>query len=299
LRALQFVGVLFAIWLLMRTARSAWTEAAATELHVRWFQFAVGVMMGVAGYLASLVAWHRLLIALGERPRFSEFAYVCVVSNLGRYVPGKVWQVLGTVVLAKQAGIAPGIAGASSILFVGFLVMSGSLVGLATLWWLDLPSLVLWPLVVGGLGSVVLAAWPGVLNRAFRRLPRFAGLGNVPRLRRTVVLEQLLANGAIWVLQGTAFYVFSASFCELAWVDCPRLAGAYVLSYITGLVAVFAPGGIGVREGMLGYLLGASDVGGIPVHLAALGGRVLFSAYELLTITIVVSARAWARQGAR
>jgi hypothetical protein len=50
---------------------------------------------------------------------------------------------------------------------------------------------------------------------------------------------------------------------------------------------------------MLGYLLGASDVGGIPVHLAALGGRVLFSAYELLTITIVVLARVWARQGAR
>jgi uncharacterized membrane protein YbhN (UPF0104 family) len=183
------------------------------------------------------------------------------------------------------------VAAASSLLFVAFLVASGAILSLVLRPWLGIPSVVFWPATCIAAGAAVLWLWPTLLNDALRRMPARLGLSEVPAIHRRAVAFQLVASSGVWMLQGVAFFCFSSSYCTLSWSDCPRLAGAYVLSPITGLLAVFAPGGIGVREGMLGYLLGAAEVGGVPVHVAALGGRVLFTSYEVATILAVVLYR--------
>ena len=291
LRTLQLAGIVLAVWLAIRVVLAAWLEVAAFDVEVGWSDAALGVSIGVVGYLCSIVMWHRLAHELGGEARLVDFSYLCVVSNLGRYVPGKIWQVLGAAALARQAGIAPGVAAASSIVFVGFLVSSGAILGLAFSPWMKLPGAVWWPAacIVGA--TTLLLARPTLLNQLFRRTPAGMNLASVVPIRRHLVAEQLVGNSLIWLVQGAALFVFAGALGSPHWSEFGRLTGAYVLSYVTGLVALFAPGGLGVREGMLGYLLSSEAVGGIPAHVLSVAARILFTAYEFTTIALVIAIR--------
>jgi hypothetical protein len=74
-------------------------------------------------------------------------------------------------------------------------------------------------------------------------------------------------------------------------------AGAYALAYVVGLVAVFAPGGIGIREGALGHLLGGAAAADVPVHVVAVASRLWAIAGEVLVLGVAVAVRLRSRRG--
>jgi len=59
------------------------------------------------------------------------------------------------------------------------------------------------------------------------------------------------------------------------------LASAYVGAWLIGVLAIFVPAGIGVREGALYWLLGG-QFPLLPVATIALGFRLLISGRDLL-----------------
>ncbi len=71
-----------------------------------------------------------------------------------------------------------------------------------------------------------------------------------------------------------------------------------MLSHVTGLVAVFAPGGLGVREGMLGYLLGAAAPADLPVNVVAVAARLWSIAAEALVLIVALTLRLRLARGA-
>jgi hypothetical protein len=93
----------------------------------------------------------------------------------------------------------------------------------------------------------------------------------------------------IWILQGFSFFLLATAWTSLSWSEVPRLTGAYALSHVAGLLAVFAPGGIGVREGLLGILLRPLADQGLPVNLAAVGSRLLSMIAELIVLVFAVA----------
>lgn len=101
---------------------------------------------------------------------------------------------------------------------------------------------------------------------------------------RPALLRWLLYYVLSWLAHGLAFQLFASSFGTLAGAHFSQVIGAYALAYVTGLVAVFAPGGLGVREGALGVIL-ASFVGGeFPVYTVAVAARLWNVAAELLVL---------------
>jgi uncharacterized membrane protein YbhN (UPF0104 family) len=58
-----------------------------------------------------------------------------------------------------------------------------------------------------------------------------------------------------WVIGGIGFYLFIDSVYPISSETILFLTGALAFSSILGLVAIFAPSGLGVREGALVYLL--------------------------------------------
>jgi len=61
----------------------------------------------------------------------------------------------------------------------------------------------------------------------------------------------LLANA----LMAAAFVLIVWSISDIGWADVPLLAGGFSLATVIGIVAVFAPAGLGVREGVLAGFL--------------------------------------------
>ena len=69
------------------------------------------------------------------------------------------------------------------------------------------------------------------------------------------ILWILLVNVIAWIVGGIGFYLFVESVFLVSSEYILFLTGALAFSSILGLVAIFAPSGLGVREGALVYLL--------------------------------------------
>ncbi len=70
-----------------------------------WLTAAVGV--GVANLFLMGLVWAGLFRRTGGAARPEEAVRVWVVTNFGRYIPGKVWQ-LGGLAVYIRAGVTPG-----------------------------------------------------------------------------------------------------------------------------------------------------------------------------------------------
>ncbi len=71
-------------------------------------------------------------------------------------------------------------------------------------------------------------------------------------------------------LGGVGFYLFIDSIFAVPARDLLFVSGALAISSTAGLIAVFAPGGLGIREGVLVYLLSHIMPGGVAVVLSIL-----------------------------
>jgi hypothetical protein len=72
---------------------------------------------------------------------------------------------------------------------------------------------------------------------------------------------------------------------------------AFVASYVAGIIAVFAPGGLIVREAALVAALGPT-LGGSHAFLLAVASRVWLTALEILGALAVLAAGAGRRAAA-
>ncbi|MDP6461816.1 MAG: hypothetical protein QGH59_08545, partial [Gemmatimonadota bacterium] len=129
-RLVRILGVGFALGILAATVVSAWGDLASESVSFDPIRAALAVLLLAAIYLGTVEAWRALMRLLGITLDYRDVIRLWSYSNLGRYLPGKVWTVVGVVVLAGDLGVPPGVATAHAFLGVGFMIGTGALVGL-------------------------------------------------------------------------------------------------------------------------------------------------------------------------
>lgn len=261
-------------WAELRTQPVAWTLRPVP---------AVGSLLLVWVMYAGLIeAWRSVLGGWGERIGRLEAARIWTVSSLGKYVPGKVWAIAGMALMAREAGVAAWAATASAVILQLLAVGTGALAGIGGgigVLGAVRPDLVplFWLAGVAVAAGMALVAYPP----AMRSLLQTAGL---PPAGRTpgggVLLGAVGANLVAWVGYGLAFWLMARAVVPQVVLPPGLAIAAFAASYVAGLVALFAPGGLVVREGLLVALLEGSVGIGAAVTLA-LASRVLLTIAEL------------------
>jgi uncharacterized membrane protein YbhN (UPF0104 family) len=95
---------------------------------------------------------------------------------------------------------------------------------------------------------------------------------------------------------GMAFWSLSRGLGFEAALTPPTAVGVFALGYIAGLLALFAPGGVGVREAAFGLLL-APVMGPGPAVGLSVASRLLLTVMEVAAAGIAdLAARAQSRQ---
>jgi hypothetical protein len=208
---------------------------------------ALAVALGAAGMTAIAVPWRRAIQVLGDDLPLRQVVARYYLGELGKYVPGGVWPILGRGELARRAGVGRAAAYGSVALSLATLYLSALLLvvlGLPVLLGGDgrgpLALLGLLPVGLAALHPTVLRRVVGVVERATRRtlaieVPSWGtSIGLVGRY-----LPAWCAIGAATAAVARALDP-SAPFAEVA--------VAAVLSWVVGFVLVPVPGGVGVRE---------------------------------------------------
>ena len=238
---------------------------------------ALGLGLAAVGMVAIAVPWRDVLHLLGGHLPLGQVVGRYFVGELGKYVPGGVWPILGRGELARRAGVPRPAAYGSVFLSLAALYLAASLVVVVGL-----------PAVVGDEGAGVLAPLL-VLPLGIAALhPKVVGLaiGVLARIARRPIDVTIPGWGAsvllvaryvpAWLAIGGSTWAVARSLdASAGLVD---VGTAAVLSWIIGFVVVPVPGGVGVREAAFVAAAGSLDPGVAAV--VAVVARILFVAVD-------------------
>jgi hypothetical protein len=268
-----------------------WSQVAAHPWRIDWPRLALATVCVLAAYSGFVLTWRRILGHLGGRLSVRDAHRIWYLGNLGRYVPGKVLQLAGTAYLARAKGVSPVLTVSASLTSQVFVLVAGLLIAAATLPELGAATTtklsVLWIVGLAVAALLVLIVLSPILDTIYRFALRLIGKSeyhaSIPVRERIVLLAvSLLAWGAL----GTGFWLFVGSVAPLEADAVLPMIGISAAGYVGGYLAVFVPGGLGVREGLYALLLAAYVPPPMAVAIAILC-RLWLTACELLPVSIL------------
>lgn len=259
------------------------------DLLSRWRQgsgsiIALAISALLYGLACNLLAhgWERLMHALrcgDEAVAGSRKVYAR--SQIAKYLPGNVAHLLTRHVLLCSKGVAHRQLGCAAFLEVACVLAGASIVGAMGLLWSQ----------TGGLGGFLLAIAAGALLVPFAAWLCRAIDGKVGSRSGCSRKRLPFAHLSTALVDYVVFFAVSAAlFCWIIMsfesgvihADFGMLAAAYAISWMAGFVVPGAPGGLGVREAVLIFLLRdtafAGDVvlGVMLFRMVTISGDVVF-----------------------
>ncbi|MDP2660240.1 MAG: lysylphosphatidylglycerol synthase domain-containing protein [Dehalococcoidia bacterium] len=229
---------------------------------------AVGLGLWASGYLLLAFGWTLVLNGLGNPVPWWHGSRVWLLSQGLKYIPGSVVYAFGRVVLAQEAGIRAAPA-AMGLALESLLALATALLVFLVLFPLGFLGELSIPLIAAALLglAVVVASLPPVLTKLSGIWAKTGGLALSYRRLAFLCGFYIMT----WFVVGLACYVSLKSLGPEFNLGYLQVLGLYAVSWAAGLVAVFAPGGVGVRDGLLILLLSHF----VPLPLAAMGAAVL------------------------
>ncbi len=300
--AIQIAAIAAALWFLLRTAEASWGKLSLTAIRPATSVLAVASLITAATYIYVVVWWLISLGWWGPRPPLIEALRIWFVTNLARFIPGMVWQFAGLAALVRPFGVSAIAASGGIVLQQVLLLLAGAGLIAAVApsllggWAARAPASVPLASVAAATALLVL-----VVPRLIPLVSRIAAL----LLRRRVswpappgraLAAYLLGMFPVWILYGLAFWLFTRSLFGAS-APGPMLAGtAFVASYLLGVLAVFAPGGLLVREAALVATLSPS-MGGAAALVLAVAARLWLLVLELVVTFAVLLVHRLVRSG--
>jgi glycosyltransferase 2 family protein len=252
-----------------------------------WWLIALSGALFLTAHGVLVQTWRTVLGSWHATLPFWTAARIWSVSSLGRYLPGKIWQIGAMGAMARDVGVSPVAASGSAILGTLVNLVAGfavALIGGRAL--LDRSSGEAGTRAASVLVAVATAALllaPVLLPRFTPWLGRRVGRPVDVRLPARAVVAALVGNLVAWLLYGAAFQLFMLGLLGTAAGGYPEYLAAYTISYLVGYLALFAPAGIGAREGAMVTVLAYAGLATRPeAALAALASRVWLTLLEVV-----------------
>ncbi|MFN2564275.1 MAG: lysylphosphatidylglycerol synthase domain-containing protein [Gemmatimonadaceae bacterium] len=276
------------IWFAYRALRGSWDELRRQPLpaDIGWGWAAASAATFLLAYLVLIQTWRAILTSWDTGLPFLAAARIWMVSNLGRYVPGKVWQIAAMGVLAQRAGVSPLAASGSAVLGTAVNIAAGFLIVMATGWRLLAVPHAGAPAVAAGIVlavAVALIAVPWVAPGAVRVAERAAGTSLTLKMPpRRAVMYAVVGNIIAWIFYGIAFQLLARAIWGSAGGGLSAYVAVYTLSYLVGYLVLPAPAGVGFREASMITLMPAAGLAtAAQSAVLAIASRLLLTVLDI------------------
>ena len=293
----QYIGYLIAgilLYFLITPFLETHRAVKGSFFRFKWFSLLCSFGVILFYWSAYLYPFATLLRGLtGKRVSFRDAFTLFHLANITRYLPGRIWGVVRLLSLSRRFGLSKTTVGSSLTGHVGIETAIGGLIALSLLFSRQMRQIatavletfsgqtVLLTVVVMGCLAGVVFLIPQLADHARQFLKTVVPLlGNVRLLGNVLICHCLL-----WLCQGFAFFLFVRSFAAVQWVDVGVLTACFAFAWIVGFLSFLTPGGLGVREGLLGVLL-ANYMPATQATLVALVCRLWMLSAEMLLALI-------------
>ena len=247
-----------------------------TNIDFNWWYFAFAIAVGIGYRYWGALTWVNILQRLGASALKlnANLVYVYAKSWLGRYIPGTAPWILGKIYFASKFGISKNKLATSSLL-EGILQIIVTLLLALLILFIDSRSSIF---INSGakfamIGAAILGAMtllPPVFNRIIAIVYRLIKKKPFPEEHKATPSAVVSGVGLYIIgafIGGLSFLLVTKAVYEpLGWNEVLYVLGVSNLANAVSMLAVFAPSGIGVREGIQIALLSAV----MPLEIAAI-----------------------------
>lgn len=260
---------------------------APLVVHPRWGAILLSALVVLGVYALLVQTWRVLLAEAGETLTFWRAAAIWSISNLWRYVPGKLWQIGAMSAMARREQVSAAAAASTAILSTILNIACGLALVLVLAWrWLELITAHARAIaiILVALAALGLALLPFVLPRVGTLAARVTGREvQIAALPARAIVAATVANLAAWIGYGLAFMLFAQGILGHAAGATWQYIAVYTASYVAGYLVLFAPGGIGAREIVMASLFTAAQLGNPKqALLVAVASRVWLTILEIV-----------------
>jgi len=209
-------------------------------------------IFGCINVAAYAYVVYLLYNKLGAHISYRETLCIILVSRIGLYLPGKIWYASNFYLFSRKLDLSPPVIAQTFGVTNMFFFMTGAVCSLPiVLTFFSYSQQILSIIFIFGLFVIL---HPKSLNYIVSFLPR---LHNLVRDKAyfTKISSQLYARitayfFALWLITGIRLYFCTRTVTPVDYHDFMAVLAASASSLLLGMLAIFAPAGIGVREGV-------------------------------------------------
>jgi hypothetical protein len=271
--AIGVAGVAFVI----KTLVSKWDEVSNAFSQVNAINLALSLLLGLAAMTSIGWIWVTMIIARSHNVRHRNAMAWYFTGQLGKYVPGGIWPIVGRAELAVRNGIprrdAYASTGLSLVTTYAAAVVAIAIGAVSTSGHRLIAVLIAFGLVTAYIAFAQPSLRAVIIRIASRISSSASSLTDPKRVVRLTVLHV-----PAWILMSLSTSVTATAFG--AHIGIADMLFITTTSWLAGFVVVGVPGGIGVREAVFTSLAGG--IIGTPMAVSlALMSRVVFIAVDL------------------
>ena len=288
IKALKIIIVLAIILFIGRLFYRNINELKDIDFKFDLLNLILAVVLFIVYKINSVFLWHYITkkneCSISIRKAFVSWFY----SLLGKYIPGKVFMLGSRIYFYNREGSSK-----KKVLFCFLVenictVLGAALLFIMSMLFVNNPDLIQYRYPAIGLIAVFfIIIHPVVLTRIINILLKILKKKQIElRMKYINMLGLVFVYSLNFLIVGSGFYMLTNSIYP---VDISRffyISGIFGLAAVIGILALFAPSGIGVREGViilaLRYVI--PEAAAIVVSIVS---RLWATATELLLIGIV------------
>ena len=261
-----------------------WQKIKDYDFSFNYFYLIISFLFLFMVIISFGLIWNKILRILEPIKKLSNFKAIkiYIYSSFGKYIPGKAWAFVGLIYLGQKEGLSKKKLVISSIYEAILFIISAFLFS-ALLLSLSLGARLFnfyfIPLIFALISFILIhpKIFYNVVNFILRKFKR-TELSSEYFLNYRYIIKIIFYFFIICCLNGLSFFFLVKSIVSLPFYDIIGLSGIFVLASSFGIIAIFAPSGLGVKEGTL---------------------TVFLQVYFPLSIAVVISliARIWTTLG--
>lgn len=255
-KVMQIIKVLFLVLVavfLVRYFQRNIDDIKNMDFKINWGVFALSMIFYFLYKISLASLWHYITWLNHSSIRYPEAITSYLYSILGKYIPGKVFMLAARIPGYEKEGIPM-----RKVTVCFFLENICTLLGAAFLFLIslfffpnDLLKDYMW-LTIGFIVIFFICINPKIINFFLRILGKLMKKDDmeIPFTYRQMIQVVLLFI-LNWLIVGIGFYMLVCSIYPVPVSQMLYAGGIFGLSAIIGILSIFAPSGIGVREGIL------------------------------------------------
>jgi len=238
-------------------------ELKTFQWQLSWLDILISFALTFVCVILGGVVWNLVLRSLGHDLGLRVSTRAHLQANVAKYVPGFAWQIVGKAYLTRRLGVPTQIVGVAIGLEFGLLALTG--VFLAALLlpasYLKLDWMPSYAPALRSLVALIMALIIVGLPRLSQAWTTYARRRKWSQWEMEVQPRAIWSASSLliaaWLLLGLAFHLLVTAVYPAGWQALPISAFALIVSFLISLAVIFIPNGIGIREGLMAYLMGA------------------------------------------